>query len=140
MNQHTQYTITELAREFEITPRAIRFYEDQGLLAPTREGSGGLRRVYSSRDRTRLKLTLRGKRLGFTLSEIRALLDLYDSPTGTASQLHAFLDTIAAHRKVLERQLEDLNATLAELAEYEQQGRALLSASAEKRARKSKAA
>ena len=140
MNQHTQYTITELAREFEITPRAIRFYEDQGLLAPTREGSGGLRRVYSSRDRTRLKLTLRGKRLGFTLSEIRALLDLYDSPTGTASQLHAFLDTIAAHRKVLERQLEDLNATLAELAEYERQGRALLSASAEKRARKSKAA
>jgi DNA-binding transcriptional MerR regulator len=140
MDQHTQYTITELAREFEITPRAIRFYEDQGLLAPTREGSGGLRRVYSSRDRTRLKLTLRGKRLGFTLSEIRALLDLYDSPTGTASQLHAFLDTIAAHRKVLERQLEDLNATLAELAEYEQQGRALLSASAEKRARKSKAA
>ena len=83
MNQHTQYTITELAREFEITPRAIRFYEDQGLLAPTREGSGGLRRVYSPRDRTRLKLTLRGKRLGFTLSEIRALLDLYDSPTGT---------------------------------------------------------
>ena len=69
------------------------------------------------------------------------LLDLYDSPTGTVPQLHAFLDTIAAHREVLERQLEDLNATLAELAQYEQQGRALLAAeNAEKRARKSKAA
>jgi DNA-binding transcriptional MerR regulator len=88
MNQQTQYTITELAREFDVTPRAIRFYEDQGLLAPTREGSSGLRRVYSPRDRTRLRLTLRGKRLGFTLSEIRTLLDLYDSPTGTVSQLH----------------------------------------------------
>jgi DNA-binding transcriptional MerR regulator len=140
MKQQTQYTITDLAREFDVTPRAIRFYEDQGLLAPTREGPSGLRRVYAPRDRTRLRLTLRGKRLGFTLSEIRTLLDLYDSPTGTVSQLHAFLDTIAAHRKVLEQQLEDLNATLTELAQYEQQGRALLSASAEKRARKSKAA
>ena len=140
MTQPTHYTITELAREFDITPRAIRFYEDQGLLAPKREGSNGLRRVYSPRDRTRLKLTLRGKRLGFTLSEIRTLLDLYDSPTGTVSQLHAFLDTIAAHRKVLERQREDLDATLAELDQYERQGRALLSASAEKRARKSRAA
>src|SRR5206468_13079105 len=70
MTEPTHYTITELAREFDITPRAIRFYEDQGLLAPQREGANGLRRVYSSRDRTRLKLTLRGKRLGFTLSEI----------------------------------------------------------------------
>jgi len=140
MTQPTHYTITELSREFDITPRAIRFYEDQGLLAPKREGSNGLRRVYSPRDRTRLKLTLRGKRLGFTLSEIRTLLDLYDSPTGTVSQLHAFLDTIAAHRKVLERQREDLDATLAELDQYERQGRALLSSSAEKRARKSRAA
>src|SRR5216684_3066529 len=106
----TRYTITELAREFEITPRAIRFYENQGLLAPAREG-------------TRLKLTLRGKRLGFTLQEVSRLLDLYDSPTGTVAQLQAFLDTIAAHRAVLARQLEDLNATLAELAAYEAQGR-----------------
>jgi DNA-binding transcriptional MerR regulator len=108
-----RYTITELAREFDITPRAIRFYENQGLLAPAREGTNGVRRVYSARDRTRLRLTLRGKRLGFTLSEISRLLDLYDSPTGTVAQLHAFLDTIAEHRAVLERQLEDLNATLA---------------------------
>ncbi|SAK45693.1 MerR family transcriptional regulator [Caballeronia temeraria] len=140
MTQPTHYTITELAREFDITPRAIRFYEDQGLLAPKREGSNGLRRVYSARDRTRLKLTLRGKRLGFTLSEIRTLLDLYDSPTGTAAQLQAFVDTIAAHREVLQRQLEDLNTTLAELSAYEEQGRALLAAGAEKRARKPKAA
>ena len=77
---------------------------------------------------------LRGKRLGFTLSEISRLLELYDSPTGTIAQLRAFLDTIAEHRAVLERQLEDLNATLAELAAYETQGRVLLSANAEKRA------
>src|SRR6202022_1950065 len=102
MSQH--YTITELAREFDVTPRAIRFYEGEGLLSPKREGSSGLRRVYSNRDRTRLKLTLRGKRLGFTLSEIRELLNLYESPTDTGHQLHAFLDTIPAHREVLERQ------------------------------------
>jgi DNA-binding transcriptional MerR regulator len=124
----THYTITELAREFDVTPRAIRFYEDQGLLSPSREGSSGLRRVFSARDRTRLKLTLRGKRLGFTLSEIRALLDLYESPTDTVPQLHAFLTTLTEHRRVLERQLEDLNATLEDLAQYETQARALLDA------------
>ncbi|CAB3756884.1 MerR family transcriptional regulator [Paraburkholderia solisilvae] len=125
-----QYTISELAREFDVTPRAIRFYEDQGLLAPSREGAGGLRRVYSARDRTRLKLTLRGKRLGFTLSEIRDLLDLYDSPTDTAPQLQAFLATVVRHREVLEQQREDLNATLDELAQYEAEARALLERSA----------
>jgi DNA-binding transcriptional MerR regulator len=124
MTQH--FTITELAREFDVTPRAIRFYEDQGLLAPRREGASGLRRVYSTRDRTRLKLTLRGKRLGFTLSEIRALLDLYESPTDTVPQLHAFLATIAEHRQVLERQMEDLTATLEDLAQYEAQCRTML--------------
>src|SRR5580698_9654356 len=115
----TRYPITELSREFEITPRAIRFYENQGLLTPARVGTNGLRRVYSARDRTRLKLTLRGKRLGFTLSEIRDLLDLYDSPTDTAPQLQAFLATVVRHREVLEQQREDLNATLDELAQYE---------------------
>jgi len=122
----TQHSITELAREFDITTRAIRFYEDQGLLAPSREGSGGLRRVYSARDRTRLKLTLRGKRLGFSLSEIKQLLDLYESPVDTMSQLNAFLDSLSTQRQVLERQLEDLNATLQELAQYEAQCRGLL--------------
>ncbi|HKR47841.1 MAG TPA: MerR family DNA-binding transcriptional regulator [Paraburkholderia sp.] len=122
----TQYTITELAREFDVTPRAIRFYEDQGLLAPSREGAGGLKRVFSGRDRTRLKLTLRGKRLGFTLSEIRTLLDLYESPTDTLPQLQAFLDTVVHHREILERQRADLDATLEDLAQYETQARALL--------------
>ena len=122
----TQHSITELAREFDVTTRAIRFYEDQGLLAPSREGSGGLRRVYSARDRTRLKLTLRGKRLGFSLSEIKQLLDLYESPVDTMPQLNAFLDSLATQRQVLERQLEDLNATLQELAQYEAQCRGLL--------------
>ncbi|GAB2905652.1 MerR family DNA-binding transcriptional regulator [Paraburkholderia jirisanensis] len=121
-----QYTITELAREFDVTPRAIRFYEDQGLLAPSRAGTGGQRRVYSGRDRTRLKLTLRGKRLGFTLSEIRTLLDLYESPTDTVPQLQAFLATVVQHREVLERQREDLDATLEDLAQYEVEARALL--------------
>jgi len=121
-----QYSITDLAREFDVTTRAIRFYEDQGLLAPLREGSGGLRRVYSARDRTRLKLTLRGKRLGFSLSGIKQLLDLYESPVDTMPQLHAFLDSLSTQREVLERQLEDLNATLQELAQYEAQCRSLL--------------
>jgi DNA-binding transcriptional MerR regulator len=136
--QSVHYTITELSREFGITPRAIRFYEDHGLLAPAREGANGTRRIYTARDRTRLKLTLRGKRLGFSLAEARRLLDLYDSPTGTLTQLNAFLDTLAAHRAALERQKEDLEATLAELASHEAQCRALLSANAEKRARKAK--
>jgi DNA-binding transcriptional MerR regulator len=136
--QAARYTITDLSREFDVTPRAIRFYEDHGLLAPAREGTNGSRRIYTARDRTRLKLTLRGKRLGFSLAEVRRLLDLYDSPTGTVTQLHAFLDTLAAHRAALERQKEDLDATLAELASHEAHCRALLSANAEKRARKTK--
>jgi DNA-binding transcriptional MerR regulator len=122
----TQYSITELAREFDVTTRAIRFYEDQGLLAPSREGAGGMRRVYSARDRTRLKLTLRGKRLGFSLAQIKSLLDLYETPLDTMPQLQAFLDSLESQRSVLQRQLEDLNATLQELAEYETQCRALI--------------
>ncbi len=83
------YTITELAREFDITPRAIRFYEDQGLISPTREGTGGRVRIYGPRDRTRLKLTLRGKRLGLTLSEIKDLVDMSESPQDSAAQTYA---------------------------------------------------
>ena len=85
------YTITELAAEFDITARAIRFYEDQGLLSPKREGAGGRSRVYTPRDRTRLKLTLRGKRLGLSLQEIKQLVDLYESPSDTRQQLTAFM-------------------------------------------------
>ncbi|MBY4896731.1 MerR family DNA-binding transcriptional regulator [Cupriavidus sp. AU9028] len=120
------YTIAELAREFDITPRAIRFYEDQGLLSPARVGSGGRQRVYNGRQRTRLRLTLRGKRLGLTLNEIREILDLYESPRDTAPQLERFLASLAQHRRVLERQMEDLQAQLAEIEQHERQCRALL--------------
>ena len=109
------YTITELAREFGITSRAIRFYEDQGLLAPRREGAGGRIRVYSARERTRLKLTLRGKRLGFTLAEIKSLIDMYDVTRDSHAQLRRFLLVLAQHRETLEQQREDLEITLAEI-------------------------
>ncbi|RZI44588.1 MerR family DNA-binding transcriptional regulator [Herbaspirillum sp. HC18] len=120
------YTITELAREFDITPRAIRFYEDQGLLSPKREGAGGRTRVYGSRERTRLKLTLRGKRLGLSLQEIKALVDMYESPMDTTAQLKRFLTVLAQHRETLERQREDLEVTLAEIEAHEQECRRLL--------------
>lgn len=120
------YTITELAREFDITPRAIRFYEDQGLISPKREGTGGRIRVYGARDRTRLKLTLRGKRLGLTLSEIKDLVDMYDSPKDSAAQLKRFLVVLARHREVLEQQREDIEVTLAEISVHEEQCRQLL--------------
>ncbi|WP_454734582.1 MerR family transcriptional regulator [Cupriavidus necator] len=122
------YTITDLAREFDVTPRAIRFYEDQGLLSPEREGPGGRKRVYNGRERTRLKLTLRGKRLGLTLNEIREILDLYESPRDTAPQLERFLHSLADHRHTLERQLEDLQAQLAEIDQHERQCKVLLAA------------
>jgi len=122
------YTISELAREFEVTPRTIRFYEDQGLLAPKRAGTGGRQRVYAQRDRTRLKLTLRGKRLGLTLSEIRDLVDMYESPADTVPQLTRFLAVLARHRETLERQLADLRETLAEIETHETRARAMLAA------------
>ncbi len=121
------YTITELAQEFDITPRAIRFYEDMGLLTPSRSGRN---RVYSHRDRTRLKLTLRGKRLGLSLSEIRQLVEMYDSPSDTAPQLTAFLQVLAEHRRQLEQQREDIEITLAEIAQHEARCRSLLSGDA----------
>jgi DNA-binding transcriptional MerR regulator len=120
------YTITELAREFDITPRAIRFYEDQGLLSPSREGAGGRTRVYSARERTRLKLTLRGKRLGLTLSEIKSLVDMYESPKDSSAQLNRFLEVLARHREALEQQREDIEVTLAEIAAHEERCKQML--------------
>ncbi|MBX3637697.1 MAG: MerR family DNA-binding transcriptional regulator, partial [Rubrivivax sp.] len=117
------FTITELALEFDVTPRAIRFYEDVGLLEPQRAGRN---RVYTQRDRTRLKLTLRGKRLGLSLQEIKQLVDMYDSPSDTAQQLQAFLGVLGEHRRQLEQQREDLEITLAEIAQHEARCRALL--------------
>lgn len=121
------YTITDLAREFNITPRTIRFYEDQGILSPAREGTSGRIRVYSPRERTRLKLTLRGKRLGLSLAEIKSLVDMYESPRDTQAQLKRFQAVLAKHRDVLERQREDLDATLAEISAYEEECKKLLS-------------
>jgi len=120
------YSITELAREFDITPRAIRFYEDQGLISPKREGAGGRTRVYGARERTRLKLTLRGKRLGLTLSEIKDLVDMYESPKDSNAQLQRFLAVLAQHRETLERQREDIEVTLAEIAAHEADCRRLI--------------
>ncbi len=122
----TTYSISDLAREFDLTPRAMRFYEDMGLLEPARSGPGGRQRVYSSRDRTRLKLTLRAKRLGLSLHEAKALIDMYDSPRDTGPQLRKFLEVLGQHREQLEAQLAELQATLSEVAEHEREARALL--------------
>jgi len=123
------YTITELATEFDITARAIRFYEDVGLLTPQRAGRN---RVYTQRDRTRLKLTLRGKRLGLSLQEIKQLVTMYDSPSDTAQQLAAFMAVLGEHRKLLEQQREDIEITLAEITQHEARCRGLLVGAASK--------
>lgn len=119
------YTITELAQEFDITPRAIRFYEDVGLLEPARAGRN---RVYTLRDRTRLKLTLRGKRLGLSLQEVKQLVDMYESGSDERRQLEAFLTVLAEHRRQLEQQLEDIRVTLAEIEQHEARCRSLIAA------------
>jgi DNA-binding transcriptional MerR regulator len=116
-------TIGELAREFDLTTRAIRFYEDCGLLAPQRVGRN---RVYTARDRTRLKLTLRGKRLGLTLAEVKELVDMYESPRDTLPQLKKFLVVLATHRAQLEQQMADLHVTLDEVRAHEKEAKRLL--------------
>ncbi|MEO6410117.1 MAG: MerR family DNA-binding transcriptional regulator [Burkholderiaceae bacterium] len=115
--------IGDLAREFDLTTRAIRFYEDCGLLAPQRHGRT---RVYSARDRTRLKLTLRGKRLGLTLAQVKELVDMYESPRDSAPQLRKFLVVLSAHRAELEQRMADLGSTLAEVQAQEREAKRLL--------------
>lgn len=122
----TSYTISDLASEFDLTTRAIRFYEDMGLLQPQRTGPGGRQRVYSARDRTRLKLTLRAKRLGLSLAEARDIIDMYDSPRDTGAQLKKFLNVLGEHRQQLEQQLAELAANLDEVKAHEREARALL--------------
>ena len=122
----SQFSISDLANEFDLTTRAIRFYEDMGLLEPERSGPGGRNRVYSSRDRTRLKLTLRAKRLGLSLVEAKELIDMYDSPRDTGPQLKKFLVVLSEHRQQLESQLADLHATLEEVKSHEKEARNLL--------------
>lgn len=106
------YSIGELAREFGLTTRAIRFYEDCGLLLPRRVGS---KRVYNAGDRVRLTLTLRGKRLGLKLAEVKDLLDMYDTRRDSEMQLRRFLDVLARHRAQLEERLADVRRTLDEV-------------------------
>ena len=125
MSAARTFAIAELAEEFDVTPRAIRFYEDMGLLQPARAGRN---RVYTQRDRTRLKLTLRGKRLGLSLQEIKQLVDMYDSPADNAAQLNAFLKVLGEHRRQLEQQMEDIEITLAEIGQHEARCRDLLGA------------
>jgi DNA-binding transcriptional MerR regulator len=128
MATHT-FSISDLAREFDLTTRAIRFYEDLGLLTPERTGPGGRLRVYSAKDRTRLKLTLRAKRLGFSLIEAKDIIDMYDSPRDTASQLKKFLTVLGSHRSETELQLAELQAQLDEIKAHEREAKALLAKS-----------
>lgn len=122
----TTWTISDLAREFGITPRTIRFYEDQGIVSPTRAGRN---RVYAARDRTRLKLALRGRRLGLQLSEIVTLIDLYDrSSASNDAQLRQYAEVLASHREKLEQQRRDLDETLKELRCQQADCEALLAA------------
>jgi DNA-binding transcriptional MerR regulator len=106
------YSIRDLAQEFDVTTRTIRFYEDEGLISPARRGQT---RLFSQRDRVRLKLILRGKRLGFSLLEIAEMVTMYDAPPGETGQLELFLKRIAERRGLLEQQREDIKVTLSEL-------------------------
>ncbi|MEQ8226514.1 MAG: MerR family DNA-binding transcriptional regulator [Rhodospirillales bacterium] len=128
------YGIAELAREFGVTTRAIRFYEDKGLLSPDRDGQ---RRIYGARDHVRLRLIMRGKRLGFSLDEIREMIDLYDADPSEVSQLKLFIGKLQARREQLRSQQEDIVETLGELDRLETQSQALL---ADRESRRTKAA
>lgn len=128
MSGEQTYGISDLAHEFGITARAIRFYEDKGLIAPFRDGQ---RRVFSPRDRVRLKLILRGKRLGFSLREIQEILDLYDAEPGETGQLAHLLAKFQERRDSLLRQREDIDLTLQEIDRLEDQCRELLQTPAE---------
>ncbi|GAC1347531.1 MAG: MerR family DNA-binding transcriptional regulator [Acetobacteraceae bacterium] len=112
------FTIGELATELALSPRAIRFYEDQGLLAPERAGT---QRIFTRRDRARLQLILRGKRLGFSLAEIREFLDLYDAEGGNRRQMEMTLGRTRARIAELEQQLDDITLTLAELRDTDRE-------------------
>ena len=108
------YSVSELANDLGVTPRALRFYEDKGLIAPQRAGNT---RVYTHRDRGRLMLILRGKRLGFTLSEVREWLDLYEVDPDQSAQMIRLVDKVRKRIDALEQQRDDLDATLEELRE-----------------------
>lgn len=117
------FSINELAEAFDISARAIRFYEDKGLIAPERVGS---RRVYTKRDRGRLQLILRGKRLGFSLAEIREYLDMYDQDPTQQAQIRLLLEKVSERRMQLEQQMIDIQDTLSDLEDIETQIKARL--------------
>lgn len=117
------FGIADLAREFGVTTRTIRFYEDQGLVTPARRGQ---RRVYGPRDRVRLRLIMRGKRLGFSLDDIRAMIDLYDVDPTETQQLRLFVDKIRERKAVLQAQQADIADALRELDGFEARSLALL--------------
>lgn len=113
-----RFAISDLAREFGITPRTIRFWEDQGILAPEREGRN---RVFTRRDRARLKMALRGKRLGLSLAEIKDLIGMYSGTEDETPQLIECLRIMSRRREALEQQREDIEAMLAEISQFERQ-------------------
>lgn len=117
------YSIAELAREFGVTPRAIRFYEDKGLLAPRRQGQ---RRIYSERERVRLLLIVRGKRLGFSLGECQEIIDMYGAEPTEGAQLRRLIETIRQRRRSLRERMEDMRLTLDELDQVEAQAQRIL--------------
>lgn len=117
------WNIAELAKEFDVTTRTIRFYEDKGLISPERVGQ---RRVYHPRDRVRLQLIMRGKRLGFSLDEIQKMIDLYDADPTEEAQLKLFIEKLRERRELLERQRDDIDTVIFEICEREKQCEKLL--------------
>jgi DNA-binding transcriptional MerR regulator len=117
MGSGNTYSISELAKEFDITTRTIRFYEDKGLITPARQGQT---RIYSAADRTKLKLILRGKRLGFSLEQSRDIIAMYEPGKSNADQLAALINSIRDKRAQLEQQLHDLELMMVDLNESEQ--------------------
>lgn len=118
-----EYRISELSQEFDVTPRTLRFYEEKGMLRPRRSGQN---RFYSSADYTRLRLILRGKRLGFSLAESQQLIEMYEPDSSNVAQLQAVLDKIAEKRTHLQQQLEDLTTMQSDLDEWETRYQAAL--------------
>ncbi len=118
-----KYSISDLSKEFDITTRSIRFYEDQGLISPTRKGQT---RIYNQRDKVRLKLILRGKRLGFSLAETGRLFELYDVDKTSAKQLESIMSLISQKKADLKQQLDDINAVLIELNDLEENCKSIL--------------
>ncbi|PRP69812.1 MerR family transcriptional regulator [Chromobacterium amazonense] len=123
MNQAEFFTISDLAREFDVTLRTIRFYEEQGLIEPQRDGR---QRLFTRRDRARLKLILRGKRIGLSLAEIREIIDMYQLARDEASQSQKLLDLLLARRRQLEEQRRDIDAVLDEIGMLEEHCRKVI--------------